>query len=88
MFGSNGGGNPPDPKTFGDPNTGSFFTRNPTEDPQYPAGSFYESMGVKGYGHNTNIYDPNGQLLHQTDPGAVQQAMRDYILDRWKERGR
>jgi hypothetical protein len=68
------------------PDTDGFFTRKETDDPNYLPGSYFESMGFKGYGHNTNIYDPNGSLLHQTEPGAVQEASRNYVLERWDKR--
>jgi len=66
--------------------SGGFFTRNPTNDPSYPPGSFYESMGWTRHPHNTNIYGPNGDLLNQTNPGATQKAARDIIIEKWDSR--
>ena len=58
---------------------GGFFTRNPTEDPRYPEGSYYESMGWKGFGHTTNIYDSNGNLIDQHNPTGVNDAARTIL---------
>ncbi len=63
-----------------------FFTRNFTNDPRYPAGSYFESMGWRGYPHNTNIYGPDGSLLSQTDPGATLEAARNIVLNAWNNR--
>lgn len=41
---------------------GGFWTRNPTSDPRYPSGSYYNSTGW-GANHTTFIYGPNGDLL-------------------------
>lgn len=64
---------------------GGFFTRNVTSDPRYPDG-YYESMGWKGYGHNTNVFGPDGSLLHQTNPSGVLEAARNQVLDAWQNR--
>jgi hypothetical protein len=69
-----------------DPRFGGFFTRNFTDDPRYPPGSYYESMGWHDYGHTTNIYGPDGALLDQRNPGSVGIAARNIVLDTWRNR--
>ncbi len=63
-----------------------YFTRNYTSDPKYPPGSYYESMGWKGYPHNTNIYGPDGGLIDQTNPGSTLDSARNIIFSHWRDR--
>ncbi|MFI5976044.1 hypothetical protein [Streptomyces sp. NPDC051452] len=40
-----------------------YVTANPTDDPQYPDGSYYVSYGNDDDGHVTQVFDEDGDQI-------------------------
>lgn len=58
----------PENEGFYDVDSQGFFnTVNSTDDPKYPAGSYYHSMGDQGGAHQTVIYDSAGNVIEVKD---------------------